>query len=61
LSGTHKDPAAHTAAICGSFGYDAFIVERSEKIAALSAIAALGKNTSWGTHVESRNVLFLPR
>ena len=32
LSGTHKDPAAHTAAICGSFGYDAFIVQRSEKL-----------------------------
>ena len=61
LSGTHKDPAAHTAAICRSFGYEAFIVQRSEKIAALSAIAALGKNTSWGTHIESRNVLFLPR
>jgi hypothetical protein len=37
------------------------LVQRSEKIAALSAIAALGKNTSWGTHIESRNVLFLPR
>jgi len=24
-------------------------------------IAALGKNTSWGTDIESRNVLFLPR
>jgi hypothetical protein len=24
-------------------------------------IAALGKNTSWGTNIESRNVLFLPR
>jgi FkbM family methyltransferase len=61
LSGTHEDPAAHTAAICESFGYDAFIVQRGEKIAALSAIAALGKNTSWGTDIESRNVLFLPR
>jgi hypothetical protein len=24
-------------------------------------ITALGKNTSWGTDIESRNVLFLPR
>ena len=61
LSGTHEDPAADTAAICESFGYDAFIVQRGEKIAALPAIAALGKNTSCGTDIESRNVLFLPR
>jgi len=61
LSGTHEDPAADTAEICESFGYYAFIVQRGEKIAALPAIAALGKNTSWGTEIESRNVLFLPR
>jgi len=61
LSGTHQDPAAYTVAICESFGYDAFIVQHGEKIAALPAIRALGKNTSWGTDIESRNVLFLPR
>jgi FkbM family methyltransferase len=61
LSGTHQDPCAETAAICERFGYEAFIVQRGEKIAALPAIAALGKNTSWGTDIESRNVLFLPR
>jgi hypothetical protein len=61
LSGTHEDPAAYTAAICESFGYDAFIIQRDEKIAALPAIFALGKNTSWGTEIDSRNVLFLPR
>jgi len=61
LSGTHQDPGAETAAICERFGYDAVIVQRGERIAALPAIAALGKNTSWGTDIESRNVLFLPR
>jgi FkbM family methyltransferase len=61
LSGTHDDPAAYTAAICDSFGYQAWIVQHGEKIAALPAIHALGKNTSWGTEIESRNVLFLPR
>jgi FkbM family methyltransferase len=61
LAGTHQDPAACTAAICDSFGYDAFIVQRDEQIAALPAICALGKNTSWETNVASRNVLFLPR
>jgi FkbM family methyltransferase len=61
LSGTHEDPGSCTAAICESFGYDAFIVQRGEKIAALPVIADIGKNTSWGTSIESRNVLFLPR
>ena len=61
LSGTHDDPGALTAEICESFGYDAFIVQHGEKIAALPAIAALGKNTSWGTEIESRNVLFLTK
>jgi FkbM family methyltransferase len=61
LAGTHEDPITEAAAICEIFGYDAFIVQRGEKIAALPALAALGKNSSWGTEIESRNVLFLPR
>ena len=61
LSGTHADPGAYTASICDSFGYDAHIVHRGEKIQALPAIAALGKNTTWGTEIETRNVLFTPR
>src|SRR5215475_15400906 len=32
LSGTHQDPGACTSAICESFGYEAFIVQRGEKI-----------------------------
>ena len=61
LSGTHEDAYSYTAAICESFRYDAFIVQRGQRIEALPAIAALGKNTSWGTDIESRNVLFLPK
>jgi FkbM family methyltransferase len=61
LAGTHADPGGYSAAICESFGYDAVIIQHGEKIPALPAIAALGKNTSWGTGIESRNVLFLPR
>jgi hypothetical protein len=34
---------------------------RGDRIPALPAIAALGKNTSWGTEIETRNVLFMPR
>src|SRR6185369_1331420 len=61
LSDTYQRPGAETASICESFGYDAYIVQRGEKIAALPVIAALGKNTTWGTDIESRNVLFLPQ
>jgi FkbM family methyltransferase len=61
LSGTYHDPAAETAAICDSFGYDAVLVQHGATIPALPAIKALGKNTSWGTEIETRNVLFLPR
>ena len=61
LSGTYQDPAAVTARICQDFGYDAFIVHGGKQIPALPVIAALGKNTTWGTEYESRNVLFLPR
>jgi hypothetical protein len=61
LSGTHDDPGALTAEICRSFGYDAVIVQKGERLPALPTIAALGKNTTWGTEIESRNVLFLPK
>ena len=61
LSGTYQDPAAETAAICASFGYDAVLVQHGRTIPALPAIKAIGKNTSWGTEIESRNVLFLPQ
>lgn len=61
LSGTYSDPGREVAAICENFGYDAFIVQQGRKIPALPTIAALGKNTSWGTEIETRNVLFLPR
>ncbi|HZP77958.1 MAG TPA: FkbM family methyltransferase [Pseudolabrys sp.] len=59
LSGTHDDPGALTAEICRDFDYEAFLVHKGETIPALPAIAALGKNTSWGTEIETRNVLFV--
>jgi FkbM family methyltransferase len=61
LSGTHADPGSYAQDICESFGYDAFVVQHGRKLPGLSTIAALGKNTSWGTEIETRNVLFLPR
>ena len=53
---TARKPSGYTAMICENFGYDAFIVQRGAKIPALPAIGGLGKNTSWGTDIESRNV-----
>jgi FkbM family methyltransferase len=59
LAGTHADPSASAAIVCKRFGYNAFLVQRGDMIAALPAIAALGNNTSWGTDIESRNILFV--
>ena len=61
LSGTHADPGTYAADICETFGYDAFVVQHGKRLPGLPTIAALGKNTSWGTEIETRNVLFLPR
>jgi hypothetical protein len=61
LSGTYQDPGAETAAICDAFGYEPFVVQHGKKLPGLETIARLGKNTSWGTEIETRNVLFVPR
>jgi len=61
LAGTHDDPGGCVKGICETFGYDAFILQRGVTMPALPAIAALGTNTSWGSDIESRNVLFRPR
>jgi FkbM family methyltransferase len=61
LSGTHADPGAVVQSVCADFAYEALLVTRDGRIPALPAIAALGKNTTWGTDIETRNVLFLPR
>ena len=60
LAGTHPDPGGCAQEICESFGYDAMIFQRGKMISALPIIAALGRNTTWGTEIESRNVLFFP-
>jgi len=60
LSGTHIDPGAYAAAICNDFRYQAFVIQHGERLPALPTIAKLGKNSTWGTEIETRNVLFLP-
>lgn len=62
LTGAHADPAAVAERIEGSFGYAAKLVTiGGEIVDALPAIRALGSNTTWGSAIRNRNVLFLPR
>lgn len=59
LSGTYEDPLAVTREVCDAYGYDAFIVDKGKRLEALPTIAALGSNTTWGSPIATRNVLFL--
>jgi FkbM family methyltransferase len=61
LSGTHSAPLAITREVCDSYGYDAFVVHGSERLDALETIGALGTNSTWGSAIATRNVLFTPR
>lgn len=62
LTGAHADPAAAVEAICGTYGCTAWLVTRDrQRVEALPAIRALGSNTTWGSPIRNRNVLFLPR
>ena len=60
-SSTSRSVPSTSALICKDFDYEAFIVKRDGKIPALPAITALGKNSTYNTEIETRNVLFLPR
>jgi FkbM family methyltransferase len=60
LSGTYQDPLATTRKVCASYAYRAFIVHEGELLEAAPTIAALNSNTTWGSHIATRNVLFLP-
>lgn len=59
--GKSQTPLDEVPEICEAFGYDAFVIQHGKKIPALPTIAALGGNTNWGTEIESRYVLFVPR
>jgi FkbM family methyltransferase len=62
LTGTHADPVAVTEHICHSFGYAARLATSDGEIVdALPTIRSLGSNTSWGSAIRNRNVLFLAR
>jgi FkbM family methyltransferase len=62
LTGAHADPVAVTEQICASFGYAAKLVTIDGKVVdAMPVIRGLGSNTTWGSAIRNRNVLFLPQ
>ena len=62
LTGAHADPVALTETICATYGYAAWLVTKDRaRVEALPVIRGLGSNTTWGSPIRNRNVLFLPR
>jgi FkbM family methyltransferase len=62
LTGAHADPTAATETICDAYGYTAWLVTPDGgRIEALPVIRSLGSNTTWGSAIRNRNVLFLRR
>ncbi len=59
LSGCYQDPLAATREVCKKYGYSAFIVDKGKRLDAITTIAGLKSNTTWGTPIATRNVLFL--
>jgi FkbM family methyltransferase len=61
LTGAHADPVAATQAICVTYGYTPWLATRDRRrVPALPVIQSLGGNTTWGSPIRNRNVLFLP-
>ena len=62
LTGAHADPVALTQTICEALAYSAWLVRADgARIEALPVLRSLGSNTTWGSAIRNRNVLFLPR
>ena len=59
LSGTYQDPLVVTREVCEKYGYSAFVVDHGKRLDAATTIAALNSNTTWGSAIATRNVLFL--
>ena len=61
LTGAHPDPIAATTMICATYGYTSWIVTQDrEKVEAVPVMRGLSSNTTWGSPIRNRNVLFLP-
>jgi FkbM family methyltransferase len=60
LTGTHADPIDLAEEICKTYGYAASIVTKEGALVeALPVMRSLGSNTTWGSPILNRNVLFL--
>jgi FkbM family methyltransferase len=60
LTGAHADPVAATETICATYGYAAWLVTKDgQRVDAIPVIRSLGSNTTWGSAIRNRNVLFL--
>jgi len=60
LTGAHADPAAATQTICDTYGYAAWLItQEGQRVEAPPVIRSLGSNTTWGSAIRNRNVLFL--
>jgi FkbM family methyltransferase len=61
LSGIYPDPLATALEVCASYRYSAFVVHEGRRLDAAATIKALNTNSTWGSAVATRNVLFLAR
>ena len=62
LTGAHADPVALSETICSTYGYSAWLVTKDRvRVEALPVMRGLGSNTTWGSPIRNRNVVFLPR
>jgi len=62
LTGTHSDPIALTETICKTYGYSSWLVTKEgAQVEAIPVMRSLSTNTTWGSPILNRNVLFLRR
>jgi len=62
LTGAYADPIAIVETISETFGYTPWLVTIDrEVVEALPVIRSLNSNTTWGSPIRNRNVLFLPK
>ena len=55
-------PSPLTETICATYGYTPWLVTKDrERVEALPVMRSLGSNTTWGSPIRNRNVLFLAR
>lgn len=60
LTGTHADPVAVTETICSTYGYTSWLVTKDgAQVEAVPVMRSLNSNTTWGSPILNRNVLFL--